>query len=163
MNARSNADPLTGLGHARAFDERLSEVTAQHTRHAVLSIDVDHLELVNETLGRDAGDSALRAVADAMHAALRMDDCLFRTGGDEFAVVVPVRDEGDAMRIADRIQRATRRVGHPVSIGIAVSEPGVLDQRELFARADVALRSVKRRGCNGTSLAHPRRHDTLVR
>lgn len=147
-------DPLTGLGHTRSCSERVDELMVGRARHAVLSIDIDRFHLVNEVLGREAGDAALHTLATAMNAALRMDDCLFRTGGDEFAVVVPVRDEADAMRIAERIQRAAQRSGHPVSIGIAVAEPGSDDRPGLFRRADAALAGVKRRGCSGTALSH---------
>jgi diguanylate cyclase (GGDEF)-like protein len=148
-------DPLTGLGHAGAFSGRLDELTRSGARHAVLSIDLDHFKRINDEQGHDAGDRALCAAGKAMNDALRMEDCLFRTGGDEFAVAVPVRDEADALRIADRIQRAARRVGLPVSIGVAVLEPGEADARLAFARADAALYSVKRRGRDGTALAHP--------
>ena len=96
------------------------------------------------------------ALGEAMNAALRLNDCLFRTGGDEFAVAVPVRDESDALQIADRLQRAARRAGFPVSIGVAVVTAEEPDPRVAFARADAALYSVKRRGRDGTALAHPR-------
>lgn len=148
-------DPLTGLGHARAFSARLDELVAARVRHAVLSIDVDHFKRINDEQGHDAGDRALCALGEAMRSALRIDDCLFRTGGDEFAVAVPVRDEADALRVADRVQRAARRIGLPVSIGVAVSEPGDDDPSRSFVRADAALYSVKRRGRDGTALAHP--------
>jgi diguanylate cyclase (GGDEF)-like protein len=148
-------DPLTGLGHARAFSARLEQLATSGARHAVLSIDVDHFKRINDEQGHDAGDRALCAVGQAMNEALRLDDCLFRTGGDEFAVAVPVRDESDALRIADRIQRAARRVMLPVSIGVAVVDSGETDLRVAFARADAALYRVKRRGRDGTALAHP--------
>ncbi|MGD9998663.1 MAG: diguanylate cyclase [Ilumatobacteraceae bacterium] len=148
-------DPLTGLGHAGAFSKRLDDLARSGARHAVLSIDLDHFKRINDEQGHDAGDRALVAAGNAMNAALRIEDCLFRTGGDEFAVAVPVRDEADALRIADRIQRAARRIGLPVSIGVAVLEPGEADARLAFSRADAALYSVKRRGRDGTALAHP--------
>jgi diguanylate cyclase (GGDEF)-like protein len=150
-------DPLTKLGHAGAFSSRLEQLARSGARHAVLSIDLDHFKRINDEQGHDAGDRALCAAGKAMNDALRIEDCLFRTGGDEFAVAVPVRDEADALRIADRIQRAARRIGLPVSIGVAVLEPGEGDARLAFARADAALYSVKRRGRDGTALAHPDR------
>ncbi len=149
-------DPLTGLGHGRAFSARLDELALMGSRHAVLSIDLDHFKRINDERGHDAGDRALRTVGEAMNAALRLNDCLFRTGGDEFAVAVPVRDESDALQIADRLQRAARRAGFPVSIGVAVVTAEEPDPRVAFARADAALYSVKRRGRDGTALAHPR-------
>jgi diguanylate cyclase (GGDEF)-like protein len=149
-------DPLTGLGHTRAFARRLEELATSGVRHAVLSIDVDHFKRINDSFGHDAGDRALCRIADAMRDALRMEDSLFRTGGDEFAAVVPVRDEGDALRIADRLQRAARRVELPVSIGVAVVA-GESDCRQTFARADAALYAVKRRGRGSTQLATPER------
>lgn len=169
-------DVLTGLGHSIAFDARLDDLAA-HTRYAVLSIgayDIEVAELVEADPhpGRPGVDFArsadaptehrpstwglaVQAVAAALNAAVRLGDCLFRTGDVEFAVVVPVRDEGDALRIADRLQRAAQRVGHPVSIGVAVSEIDDDDRRALVVRADVALAAVRQRGGNGTALSHP--------
>lgn len=178
---RDRRDVLTGLGHSMAFDARLNDLAA-HARYAVLSIGAYHIEAAEmvEThpqpsrpgtepagaafAGADGAPVehrpstwglAVQAVAEALNAAVRMGDCLFRTGDVEFAVVVPVRDEGDALRIADRLQRAAQRVGYPVSIGVAVSEIDDDDRRALAVRADVALAAVKRRGGNGTALSHP--------
>ncbi len=173
---RDRRDGLTGLGHVLAFDARLNDLAA-HSRYAVLSIgayDIKAAESV-ETYpqsSRPGADYALaehasaerrpstwglavQAVAAALNSAVRMGDCLFRTGDVEFAMVVPVRDEGDALRIAGRLQRAARRVGHPVSIGVAVSEIDDDDRRALAVRADVALAAVRQRGGNGTALSHP--------
>ncbi len=156
---RDRRDGLTGLGHSVAFDARLNDLAA-HTRYAVLSIGAYHIEAAElvETHAqpsRPGVDLAVQAVAAALNAAVRMGDCLFRTGDVEFAVVVPVRDEGDALRIADRLQRAAQRVGHPVSFGVAVSEIDDDDRRALAVRAEVALAAVKQRGGNGTALSHP--------
>ena len=156
-------------GQARndaAFCARVDELAAGRARHAVLSIDADDVSQVNHESGDEAGaerSTVAAAMQAAMQAALRMNDCLFQTGDGEFAVVVPVRDEGDALRIAERIRRAAERAGWPVSVGIAVSEPGSTERGELFARADTALRGLRRRGCNGTALAHPEQHQLLIR
>lgn len=167
-SARDRCDPVTGLGWTVAFDRRLRELSSARARHAVLAIGVDNPGRVNEQHLRDTAaetenaaetesdDVAMRTVAGAMDAALRLHDCLFRTGRDGFAVVVPVRDEGDALRVAERISRSAERAGHPVSIGVAISEPGEpgADDTALLATAGAALARARSRGRSGTALAH---------
>lgn len=144
-------DPLTGLGHNAAFGERLHGVRDLDGMHAVLAIDVDHFKKVNDTFGHEHGDRVLRELAEAMSAAIRCDDALFRVGGDEFAAVVAVSNCEEAVAIAGRMEEAARRLGTPVSIGVALDEGRVGD--DLYARADAALYRAKRSGRNLTLVA----------
>ncbi len=149
----SRRDPLTGLGHSRAFNDRLRALATADRRHAVFSIDVDRFKDVNDTAGHEVGDQMLRMLAARMSAALRETDSLYRTGGDEFAAIVAVDDEHDALAIGRRIREAAVEVGAPVSVGIAVGAPGTTDHRELFGVADTALLQAKRSGRNAVVMA----------
>ncbi|MDP2292378.1 MAG: diguanylate cyclase [Actinomycetota bacterium] len=144
-------DPLTGLGHHVAFGERLLSVRKVDGMCAVLAIDVDHFKTVNDTFGHEHGDRVLRELADAMSTAIRCDDALFRIGGDEFAAVVAVSSREEAVAVAGRMEEAARRVGTPVSIGVALDEGGEVD--DLYARADAALYRAKHAGRNLTVIA----------
>ena len=144
-------DPLTGLGHNVAFGERLHEVRASGTLHAVLAIDVDHFKTVNDTHGHEHGDKVLRELAEAMSTAIRSDDALFRTGGDEFAAVVAVSSRYEALEIAQRMEAAARRLGTSISIGVALADEGAGE--DLYARADAALYRAKHAGRDLTVLA----------
>jgi diguanylate cyclase (GGDEF)-like protein len=153
----SRRDPLTGLGHSRAFTDRLRSLSAPDRRHAVYSIDVDHFKDVNDTAGHEAGDQLLRKLAERMSTALRETDSLYRTGGDEFAAVVAVDGEDQALAIGERLRDAAIEVGAPVSVGVAVGSPGMSDHCELFSVADAALLQAKRSGRNAVVMA-PTRH-----
>lgn len=142
-------DPLTGLGHNAAFGERLRQLRTQARSYAVLAIDVDNFKTVNDTYGHEHGNRVLRELAVVMSAAIRTDDALFRTGGDEFAAVIPVASADEALQVAQRMEEAARRIGTPVSIGVALDSDG----DDLYARADAALYLAKRSGRNSTVLA----------
>lgn len=145
--ALTRRDPLTGLGHSRAFEERLRDLQADEDRvTAVFSVDVDHFKRVNDTRGHAAGDEVLRRVAAALEQALRDDDAVFRVGGDEFAVVITVSDEAQARAVGERLVAAVRAVGSRISVGGAVATYSGASHRDVFANADTALYEAKRRG-----------------
>jgi diguanylate cyclase (GGDEF)-like protein len=81
---KANTDPLTAALSRHAFHAMPAEMHG-----VVIMLDVDHLKQINDHDGHEAGDDAIRAVANAIRARIRADDLLFRWGGDEFLVVVP--------------------------------------------------------------------------
>jgi diguanylate cyclase (GGDEF)-like protein len=143
-------DALTGLLNRRAFRARLArEMAEEEPGFALILCDMDNLKRVNDTLGHEAGDIALKLLADALRSGLRRDDA-YRLGGDEFAIVLPGATELDAQRVSHRLQEAVSRASHdPIdvveaSFGIAVYEQGESPDR-LVARADQELYQAKRR------------------
>jgi diguanylate cyclase (GGDEF)-like protein len=146
-------DPLTSLPNRRALLARLpQEVEAAGRTEGTFSLilcDMDNLKVVNDTLGHEAGDLALRLLAGALRAGLRRGDEAYRLGGDEFAVVLPGASRLDAERVSRRLREATAACAEsPVnrveaSFGIAVYESGESPDR-LVARADEALYRDKR-------------------
>ena len=86
-------DGLTGLGNHRGFQEELDVRIAQARDDgqplALVMIDVDDLKTINDERGHAAGDDLLRSVAQIMRANLRRGDGAYRTGGDEFALLLP--------------------------------------------------------------------------
>jgi diguanylate cyclase (GGDEF)-like protein len=150
-------DALTGLLNRRAFRARLSrEVSDPNAEFGLILCDMDNLKRVNDTLGHEAGDLALRLLADALRTGLRRDDA-YRLGGDEFAIILPGASEEDAERVVQRLQysvsaaaRAPIDVIH-ASFGVAAYERGESPDR-LVARADAVLYQSKRR----------RRHEAVM-
>ncbi len=106
LRVQAATDPLTGLGHHRAFHARLNAPTAGR-RTAVLIIDLDRFKAINDSEGHVAGDRLLREVAAVMQAAVRDGDEIFRIGGDEFAVLTDAVDSAEAAEIAERIVEAS--------------------------------------------------------
>lgn len=152
-------DPLTDLPNRRLFEERLIEAmddaTANRTTIACLVIDVDNFKSINDTLGHEAGDQLLRALAVRLSWHMSPRDILARTGGDEFtALLAGVRDEHHLRFIASAMMSAASvplqldcgSVDVRISIGIALSPDHADDIDSLRRAADEAMYSAKRRG-----------------
>lgn len=168
-------DPLTGLPNRALITDRLKQALSlssrQHTRVALLLLDLDHFKVINDTFGHEMGDRVLQQVAERFVNALRDSDTVGRLGGDEFAIVLPdvIRDadgESVAVNIRQALGAPMRVEGvdfYPeVSIGIAVSS-GAQDQpADLFRFADVAMYRVKREG-GGYALYDPARDAERLR
>jgi diguanylate cyclase (GGDEF)-like protein len=155
-DAQALRDPLTGLHNRRAMSDRLQLLHALAERsgrpYAVISLDADSLKRVNDTLGHDAGDDALRDIADTLRASARaVDDCI-RLGGDEFVVLCPDTELAAGAVVAERFLAAlqARHASDPagrlgVSIGITAWRKGI-NARDVLKRADALLYEAKRMG-----------------
>ena len=148
-------DPLTGLYNRRHLEERLLEELGRASRHgqplALLLIDLDGLKAINDLDGHEAGDIALRAVADSLRRGCRISDVAARHGGDEFAVLAPLTAAPEALTLAARISTALKEHSSEaplsVSIGVTDNRNGAVTQPEtLYAVADRALYTAKEEG-----------------
>ncbi|HEY3724123.1 MAG TPA: sensor domain-containing diguanylate cyclase [Acidimicrobiia bacterium] len=161
-------DPLTGLWNRPAFAQYAEKACARASRDgstlALLFVDLDGFKQVNDTLGHGLGDEVLIEVAKRLRGCIRGSEVLARLGGDEFTVLIErVSGSRDAIEIADRIHASlTRALEGPegpvwlgASVGIALSEQGVLTSAELLRDADHAMYMAKRSGRSGWKLADP--------
>ena len=144
-------DDLTGLPNRRHFQERLSAELARVGREAVpvslLLLDVDDFKSVNDTLGHQAGDAVLRNLAGVLRDGVRIADVPCRTGGEEFAVILPGADEAEARRCAERLIERVRGAGDVrVSAGIASAPDDGRTVAGLFQVADDRLLAAKAAG-----------------
>ena len=143
-------DELTGLYNRHYMREELRRMTAHASRRdgtfAIISLDVDGLKSVNDSRGHEAGDALLRGIGDALRAVLRTEDIPVRTGGDEFLVLLPDADRGDAVKVAYRIRQRVAALaehgGGGVSSGIAVWHRGA-DPEDALREADQELYRAK--------------------
>jgi diguanylate cyclase (GGDEF)-like protein len=162
VEAQSLHDHVSGALNRRGIDQRLALELVRAERNgdqlAIALIDIDHFKQINDTAGHAAGDAALRQVVEVISSRLRSYDFFGRYGGDEFLLVLPQTSCDDALRIAERMERAVSglavpRFGLPItlSIGLTFATP-----REtaisMLARADVALYNAKRAGRNCTRI-----------
>jgi len=153
LRARAERDPLTGLLNRAAFQGELVHCQKRLAREpfSLLLLDLDHFKQVNDTLGHQAGDDALLAVAAALRRRLRSNDVVARLGGDEFAVLAQTHD---GARLADDLIEAVkacsvnaggvyRRLSASVGIVAVTAE---VEPATLLAAADRALYQAKRAG-----------------
>jgi diguanylate cyclase (GGDEF)-like protein/PAS domain S-box-containing protein len=156
---RSLHDSLTGLPNRTLFADRLEQAFERLRRRpnalaSILFIDVDHFKHINDTLGHQAGDELLVAVAQRLHEAVRPTDTVARRSGDEFVVLLDeISSERDAIATAERIAAGFSRpfvLGSSThfvtaSLGIALAD-GYMSPAELLENADVAMYRAKERG-----------------
>jgi diguanylate cyclase (GGDEF)-like protein/PAS domain S-box-containing protein len=153
-------DSLTGLLNRRSFQQELERrlQLSPTDRWVLLLIDVDRFKRINDLLGHQAGDDALRAVGAALHRHARSDDLLARLGGDEFAVLANSTDAAaTGARLLQAVRTAaipTRSLGGTITVSIGVAEAGRSPApSDLIAAADEALYTAKRAGRNQYALA----------
>jgi diguanylate cyclase (GGDEF)-like protein len=167
---QSRRDGLTGLRNYRAFRETLSALLpgAAETESRPLSlvvIDLDRFKAVNDRHGHAAGDRLLRSAAAALSSVCRVADCACRIGGDEFALILPGADGGQARRVAERAQRAIARLAGSVgaSWGVAAAPVDGSTLDELMAAADTAMYKRKRPEATAAlASGHTRRRLAMV-
>ena len=156
-HVHATRDELTGLHNRRAFLEAgVSEVErAKCEAHplAVIFLDLDDFKQLNDTLGHDAGDAALRATAKAMLGALRSSDRVARLGGDEFSVLIPEIGYDAAVEAGQKISTAVNAALEdfpPVKGSIGVAWFGVADCLfpAMLKAADELMYEVKESGKN---------------
>jgi diguanylate cyclase (GGDEF)-like protein/PAS domain S-box-containing protein len=151
-------DGLTSLPNRALFRDRLQQALARSARTnaalAVLLVDLDGFKQVNDSLGHDAGDQLLQAVAERFTETSRPSDTLARLGGDEFALLIDAAHETHAASVAKRllvaleepIWIAGRELVIGASIGIALHAGGAGEGEELIRHADVAMYAAKEAG-----------------
>jgi diguanylate cyclase (GGDEF)-like protein/PAS domain S-box-containing protein len=178
---RAEHDSLTGLVNRARFQARLAEILSprqlpvepfEARKAAVLFIDLDGFKPINDKAGHAAGDAVLVTVAARLRESTRGTDLVARFGGDEFAVLIEVREPTEVLTVAKRILRSLRQpiryennlLAVRASIGIANSpEPMQTDSgehaidgetaaAELLRAADIAMYVAKSNG--GDRFAH---------
>ncbi len=168
LNLQAMRDPLTGLYNRRQLEEGLHREVLRARRIGgtvgVMAIDVDHFKRVNDTLGHEVGDIALRGIAEELASCVREEDIACRAGGEEFVIILPgagktsLRSRAEAVRRT--VERAQILAGEgtlklTVSIGLA-SFPAYGDTGQALLRAaDLALYKAKAAGRNRIAMCTP--------
>ncbi len=161
-------DPLTGLPNRAAFQRAYDDAVAAGEQagemFGLIMLDVDHFKDVNDTMGHDAGDALLQALATQLKRAFRRSDTVARLGGDEFAIVLrELKGENDLTRpiavLQDLLRTPIEHAGQSfticASIGAAVHADPQADPSHLLKNADVALYKAKTDGRNRSVLFAP--------
>ena len=178
MAELAQQDALTGVKNRRVFDEHLETFWLRAIKEergmAILLIDVDHFKAYNDRYGHQAGDRALRRVAEMLQMFVtRPSDVLARYGGEEFAVLLYDVDGVTAEKVAAQMRKAVVAMGLEhrdsrlgqivtISIGVAVVEPSPERRaRGALQLADEALYQAKTMGRNRVEVLDPAAHKVL--
>ena len=166
-------DPLTLLANRNLFRDRVQHALTRaqrgESRAAVMFLDVDNFKNINDSLGHDAGDRLLQAVAQRIVQTSRSSDTVARLGGDEFGVLLEgVRTAGEVQRLADALIRSLgtpfsldgREVRVTASVGVAFS---AIDSsaKALLSNADLAMYHAKAAGKNRHVIFQPQMQTLL--
>ncbi len=154
LSHEAQSDPLTGLANRRAMDAALNLLDQSGKGYSVLALDIDHFKRVNDTFGHDAGDVALRSVADILKQNSRSGDWACRSGGEEFALILPDTPLETARMIGERIRAHLEETEVPqvgkltMSIGVACRDADTATSSSVLKLADERLYAAKQSGRN---------------
>lgn len=163
LTTLARIDDLTQTYNRRYFYEEAEKLLLVAQRYqrplALLMLDLDRFKQVNDTYGHRTGDDLLQHFAQLCRDTIRETDIFGRTGGEEFAVLLPETDLDSAFQLAERIRtrvetsplvhnHATLR--YSVSIGVAVIDAEKTNIENLLSQADKALYAAKEAGRNCT-------------
>lgn len=156
-------DALTGCYNRRSFemqlDRDLQMARRAHQPLSLMMIDLDRFKQLNDSSGHDAGDAALRKLAQCFKEEMRGADYAARFGGDEFVLILPQADSAGALLVAERVRKRIEQIeiGEfgtlSASIGIATFPADASSRADLVAAADAALYAAKRSGRNRVCVA----------
>jgi diguanylate cyclase (GGDEF)-like protein len=158
MQQQALTDGLTGCFNRRSFEMQLERDLHLATRMrqpiSLILIDIDKFKSVNDTYGHDAGDVALRCLAEVLRDELRGVDTAARYGGEEFAVILPQAGPDGALLVAERLRARIEKMIVPVvgkitaSFGLATFPIHATSRDSLVVSADRALYEAKHSGRN---------------
>lgn len=155
----NNIDPLTGLLNRTALTAKLKQMAAQtgQTPFAILMLDVDLLQDVNNVLGYHSGDILLQTVARRIASLCRSQHLVARLGGDDFVVVVPGADRTKSCKLAhdlnciarEPIEVKGRDLVASLSIGISLYPDDGTEIEEILGASEIAMRQAKKQARGG--------------
>ncbi len=147
LSREARLDPLTGCLNRRGLEDAVAG--GGPLAFAVIAADLDGLKLINDAFGHEEGDAAIGRFATVLRAAVREDDVVARTGGDEFVVLLRGASAARARATAELVceEMAAIKVLSPTraSFGIAAGDD-LSDFADVAARADKAMYAAKRSG-----------------
>ena len=160
LGGKAYRDALTGVYNRHAYEQMLKDSKMGQRisdQSSVLMIDIDYFKKINDTWGHDVGDRVLKKVAAGIADCLRLNEQLFRYGGEEFVVILPGMSKEAVSQLGERIRRAVEAldVTHEgkiiqttCSIGVATANDCDTSILDVVKRADQALYQAKQRGRN---------------
>jgi len=153
-------DALTGVYSRMAYDDRIVQELSRWNRYGTpfsyVILDIDHFKRINDNFGHNAGDKALKIVAQLMQQYVRNSDYVFRIGGEEFVLLLTNTSAADADAMTQKLRQGIADSsfhfkGEPVHLTLSagITETRAKDDAEsIYERADQALYKAKNSGRN---------------
>lgn len=167
LSSLALTDELTNIANRRSLMMQLANEWKRHSRYnsaaSVMILDIDHFKQVNDKLGHDAGDYALKSFASNVSRLLRASDIFGRFGGEEFLILTPNCEEQAAELLAEKIRRSIEtttfhytppfqssaiNINITVSIGVCGLSDQISSLNRWLAAADKSLYTAKQNGRN---------------
>jgi diguanylate cyclase (GGDEF)-like protein len=158
---QASTDSVTGLTNRRAAEEVLASLMAVDSAFAVVMADLDYFKRLNDTMGHEAGDRALKLFADTARGVVRDRDHVVRWGGEEFAMLLPGANAERAAEVVARLRAALAQAhlvtGTPIfTASYGISDSTMARDRETVVRlADEALYRSKQAGRDCCTIGDP--------
>ena len=146
----ARTDQLTGALNRQAFFEAIGANETSRAWSVLIYADLDGLKQVNDNLGHEQGDASLAAFARRVRSAIRKDDLFARVGGDEFVILMNIRDEDAGVLVANRLNRVLNVEGSDdearllSSLGVLILPPGLRAIDAELKAADRLMYEAKR-------------------
>ncbi|RQW64844.1 GGDEF domain-containing protein [Vibrio viridaestus] len=149
-------DKLTGLFNRHKWDEEINmhiSLAQRDCPFGLMLLDIDYFKKINDKYGHLAGDKVLKVLAHSLSNRVRDVDMIFRLGGEEFAIICPMKDVSYTEKVAEEIRGTVQNLdienlpGFTVSIGVATYQD-LDNSASIFKRADMALYQAKAQGRN---------------
>ena len=160
LKLQSLEDPLMRIGNRRAMEVDLNFTQAEALRHnqhfSVALIDIDYFKRFNDSYGHQAGDEALKTVANVLKTTKRSSDRIYRYGGEEILMLMPKTSEEEALLVGERMRQAIESLAMPnegssygfLTVSVGVADLPTENWPEMVERADKALYEAKDAGRN---------------
>ena len=159
VKEEANVDALTGLRNRRSFERTLQEFYRDYKKFgypfSLIMMDIDNFKEVNDTYGHLVGDRVLKEIGNILRNYLRAKDVPARTGGEEFAIILPGVTKNEALMVAERLRRVISKhkirvdsseISVTASFGVSQIDNSVEEPEDLLREADKNLYQAKRTG-----------------
>ena len=160
LKFETQTDPMTGLFNRRGLAMTLETVVQLRQQFAAITLDIDHFKSINDSYGHDIGDEVIKSLAEQIRHNARESDILCRVGGEEFLVLLPGTQLGEAEMIAERLRENVETLVLPgirpitISLGVAYWNQQQGEPEKALKRADEALYQAKKEGRNRVVVSH---------
>ena len=145
VNKKVYKDLLTGLYNRNFYEERISKIYSNFNTLSVILFDIDNFKSLNDTQGHIEGDRILKELSEIIKKNINSESYGVRMGGDEFLILLKENKE-NALNIAKSILEDFKKLNKSISAGLVEKNMSLVDIKELYKKADMALYTAKKNG-----------------